>query len=694
MTIEFDPIDYEIKPALFIFDNWQTHDLLSIAHTQFDTTNFLTNGCNIIDRYVPNEVPWCDEWSVKAFDFAKRISVVPTAFPNGKDWYEGVTTGFWNKTLVREEGLQNYIAVETSTLELVMPETMDIIIEPNKVLTLSWLVVSKEVALPNDSPGDILYQHSFYAGALSKVRVFERKYKTVINGTDEPLEYEFKIPLNMANFSLVLTNGEPKEPDDDNDFLYEKMVERLDEWVELLNIDQTVIGAVEFGLFNPLIQTDSDGILRSVSYGSLSPNLYYAGLIFANNNPWGEVLELTDLGYPPVLKPSDLEDIILPKPLPYLIDINKDLEIAFAVGAITSVFTYKDGATLYPHNIQVETIYLGNTSTPTLDVYKVNFTFLQNFYPQTETITFEEIVEFLEGLPTYLEELILVDSVRIKEIHAALQADKFAVDDNDEDVARVANLGYYIERISRVLGISVNSDGSIRSIRQRKVIDPDTTSVPAGWGLGQWALNKGGNSEGQEGGLETEERDGIVYNNRCNRAVKSSFNDADFELGSPTSVLCENVWQYLESYLEDLDQGLNWQEMGAMALPSPNPSDDGTNRYCTFEGMGTLLAEVAYMLSSISKDTSQTYISSIVTQAMGKAILQAFGTPIGVGYQEYVINDGESDYSAVIPIPIIEDDSPTLVQLLFNVIENQARILGANTVLKEPKQNNLPPNEA
>ena len=58
----------------------------------------------------------------------------------------------------------------------------------------------------------------------------------------------------------------------------------------------------------------------------------------------------------------------------------------------------------------------------------------------------------------------------LKEIHAALDAGKFAYLDGSTEQQRVSNIGYYLERIARVLGISVNSDGSIRSIRQSKII--------------------------------------------------------------------------------------------------------------------------------------------------------------------------------------------------------------------------------
>lgn len=277
------------------------------------------------------------------------------------------------------------------------------------------------------------------------------------------------------------------------------------------------------------------------------------------------------------------------------------------------------------------------------------------------------------------------DSIRIKEIHASLQAGKFSIDENTTTTLRVANLGYYVERIARVLGISVEPDGSIRSVRQRRVVDTDIDTVPAGWGLGQWEANKGEDKEGQVGGLDTEDRDGMVYTNRCNRSIKSAFNDEDFELGSPTSVLCENYPQIIVSFLEDLDQGLNWQEMGAMAIPSPYPDEDGNTNFCTFEGMGTLLAEVAFNQGLMSKPIQQTFISSIVTQSSVKALLQFTGAPLKDGFYKVMSgnNTVEGNYETLIPIPMLADDSPTAISLGYNIMANQATQLGSQIKLNK-----------
>ena len=277
---------------------------------------------------------------------------------------------------------------------------------------------------------------------------------------------------------------------------------------------------------------------------------------------------------------------------------------------------------------------------------------------------------------------IMPDSQRLIEIHSALQADKFAYDEDNPTSLRVANIGYYVERLARILGISVNSDGSLRQVRQRMTFDPNQKPLPAGWTRGQWSINNGGDSQGQEGGLSTEERDGIAYKHRCNRSVESAFNEQEFELGSPLMTLCENYFQFFETFLEDLDAGLNWQEMGAMAIPSPFPDSEGNNTYCTFEGMGTLLAEIAYSQGVMSKDTSQTYIASIVIQSMVKALLGSVGTPLETGYYETQVETEDGNFSTKIPVPVLPSDSPTLLQLLFNVIANQARQAGSQAKLK------------
>ncbi|MGL5871278.1 MAG: hypothetical protein ACRC2R_02730, partial [Xenococcaceae cyanobacterium] len=174
------------------------------------------------------------------------------------------------------------------------------------------------------------------------------------------------------------------------------------------------------------------------------------------------------------------------------------------------------------------------------------------------------------------------DSIRIKEIHEALQAEKFCKDDKDPLNRRVANLGYYIERIARVLGISVNSNGTIRSIRQSKAF-PQGATIPPGWPIGQWGTNMGGSKDGQTGGNKDEERDGMAYEVRCNNFVLDPFTGTPTKITEGGYVLVENFFQLLHIILDDLDKGLGWQEAGANVLPNPNRED----RYISYEGLNS-----------------------------------------------------------------------------------------------------------
>lgn len=265
------------------------------------------------------------------------------------------------------------------------------------------------------------------------------------------------------------------------------------------------------------------------------------------------------------------------------------------------------------------------------------------------------------------------DSVRVKEIHEALNAKQFASDTNGENV--VANLGYYIERIARVLGISVNPDGTIRSIRQKKNVLA-SSPLPDGWNFGQWGLNQGGhppNSNAQEGGKPDEYRDGIIYEQRCNIKRKNAFGDPIITSGDYT--LCENIPQLLDEILDDLDKGLGWQELGANFIPNA----DNSGKYISYEGLAQLQTEVAYMLSRISQHTSQTQVATLIIQAVAYELLRATGQPILP--KAFQADVGGEDLVNV-PYPGLAPDAPTQLQQTGWLLQTIAPILGA---LLKPK---------
>lgn len=264
----------------------------------------------------------------------------------------------------------------------------------------------------------------------------------------------------------------------------------------------------------------------------------------------------------------------------------------------------------------------------------------------------------------------MVDSIRIKEIHAALYANKFAVDESGDP--RVANLGYYIERIARILGISVNPDGSVRSIRQSKWIEQGKP-IPKGWSIAQWGRNQGGDKLGQPGGNPSDDRDGLAYEVRSNRFESSKGEEDPISITEGGYVLVENLPQLLHILLDDLDKALGWQTSGANAIPSY----DG-QKFTTYEGMHSLLVEVAYMLSAISSQTSQNLVATQVNQAVLLELIGALGLPITT--KEFpMLYNGEA---LKMPYPGLANDAPTLFNLVTWLLTNLAPLLAASLVPK------------
>ncbi|MCH2244701.1 MAG: hypothetical protein MK111_08680 [Crocosphaera sp.] len=283
--------------------------------------------------------------------------------------------------------------------------------------------------------------------------------------------------------------------------------------------------------------------------------------------------------------------------------------------------------------------------------------------------TDQEIIDFVNNIiiPEYEDNIFMVDSTRIIEIHEALNAGKFANDPEDTDNFRFANLGYYIERIARILGISVDPDGSIRSVRQRGYKEPGDT-IPPGWPIGQWGRNQGGSSDGQKGGKEEDDKDGITYPVISNKYTLDEFTGEPDKIVEGGYVLCENIIQYLETLKDDLDKALGLQYAGANSFPLPNGNGD-----VSFEGLSILLQENTYMLSQLSCQISSAQISSLVTQAVVAELLAHCGVPTTIKELKVDIANGET---VSIPYPAITETSPSQFDQTLLLLANLAPLLG------------------
>ncbi len=263
----------------------------------------------------------------------------------------------------------------------------------------------------------------------------------------------------------------------------------------------------------------------------------------------------------------------------------------------------------------------------------------------------------------YSETYEMADSIRLQEIHAALNATKFSQNNGS---TRIANLGFYIEFISQILGGSFNPDGSTRSIRQMRRI-PDGSTVPSGWDRAQFSVNERGKEIGQKGGIPGEFAPGIVYQQRTNKLIPDKFDLDKSQIEGGDLILCENLPQLLEAFWDDLSKSLDMQNAGAGAIPNA----DGSGEIITYEGIHQLLIEIAYAVSRISGHTSETLISSMITQAVSKETLSGLGLPLDTSSLE--LNLGSS--KGYVPYPVVAADSPSVTSQLGWVLSNLGRLM-------------------
>lgn len=419
-------------------------------------------------------------------------------------------------------------------------------------------------------------------------------------------------------------------------------------------------------------------------------NLNFVGSIFANREDISQpnILANADLGIEPFSPVIDLSEqynqgwvgdlkTTEAYPIPFIFG---DRNPSFT-GQVTKQLCLPAIANTYSESSRRYSYWASSTNVNIdLDIDKdINFSYQNQHsfvprisrYQQLEIEDKQVIIEHViqQHETCYMANNCNCDELneKLDKIIAALDANKFAFLDNSSNTQRTANIGYYVERIARVLGISVNSDGSIRSLRQSKLIKKGET-LPNGWSIGQWARNQGGNTEGQTGGLESENRDGLAYE------IRSNAFGIDPQTGEPNAVeeggyaLVENLPQLLEIVLNDLDRAIGWQDAGANVLPSA----DGSS-IATYQGLNRMMLDILYNQSSMSRSTTGTHISSLKNQAMLQEVLAAFGLP-GTIREVQVQIDKEN--TVPVPVPGIEINAPTMNDLLMWILLNLSLLVG------------------
>jgi hypothetical protein len=686
MTIEFDPINFEVKPALFILDNWQTHDLLSMHHTSFYTSNFIVNGWNVIDRYVPHDLPWCNEWSMKAYDFAEKYSVERSPYRFGLDLTDRLAgtlpeATFFGKLLtIYSPGFGTFPpVVEPELPPFDTPEITQIIIPPGETAFLTWLTISKNIPLPNDSDAD---KHSYGGGGWenqASLRIFERRSKQIINSKPEAMLYEFINPLDMAIFSLVVTNGTVINSQE-NDWLYTAMESRLDFiWSEISSkIERSYVSSISMDV----LPTDNGefGKLTGVGRGAIPASVHWAGLLFANNNPWGSTANFTDLGFPPILK-YEGQDQFPVKPMPRHVDEDSSSPVEILIGGATMVVLTKMFGRKYPYSSSKSSVVLGNPPAVVLDSYTILFPFKTEFFPEIDISTLEEIVEFLETNPYYLEEIMMTDSPRIKEIHAALEADRYGVHPTDPEKKRFNNLGRYLETLAYATGIAFNEDGKNIPQPESNWVDADyIQTINANQSLrnGQFAVREVNDAYGQRMVCDA------LFEVRARQITTTTDEQGNLQVASTSpggAMRVPHIGGIFDTIQDDLTK--YWGGGDIMV-----PKVDGTG-IVYYDSMGECLADCLYMLGSHSKSINELQNQSIKSVFLLQEILRALGLPCHVAAVQGVSPSAPGGEGGVMPCPELDEKSPTLASLIGLVLINLSRVVGASIAFRE--DDSVPP---
>lgn len=170
---------------------------------------------------------------------------------------------------------------------------------------------------------------------------------------------------------------------------------------------------------------------------------------------------------------------------------------------------------------------------------------------------------------------IMVDSKRIDEIHAALDAgrySKYFLSDGEE-YGRLANIGFYIESMARILGINVMPDRSYYSPPLKEKVERDEEgnfNTPDSYQENRWGeeFEVPGESRVSNSSFASY---GTQKNTLAYKILSKSFYE-DPDSGEEDLIdkggyyLVHNIPQLIQALLEDLNSAFSIEDLGASKL--------------------------------------------------------------------------------------------------------------------------------
>jgi hypothetical protein len=272
---------------------------------------------------------------------------------------------------------------------------------------------------------------------------------------------------------------------------------------------------------------------------------------------------------------------------------------------------------------------------------------------------------------------VMPDSLRIKDIHAALDAGRFAnhpQSTEEEPRVNLRTLGRLIEATSYVLGINFNEDGMNIPYPEPRLFDPEKIEEVNDRKLlknSQFAVAQMGN------GLDTSS----LYEVRS-ALMKRDGSETVLDL-RPHAIKYHNLPQLLDALSDDVSRHLG----GASSAAFQVPAADGW-RAQNYAGITQAIADLLYMSSVHSKSINELQNQSIKSVWMLQQVLKALGLPLHITKLEGVsgikdpVEEGDL-LRAYMPVPELDAKAPTLTSLLGVVLLNLQRLVGASVSFRE-----------
>lgn len=194
---------------------------------------------------------------------------------------------------------------------------------------------------------------------------------------------------------------------------------------------------------------------------------------------------------------------------------------------------------------------------------------------------------------------LTMDSPRILEIHAALDAGQYAIDPVTGG-ARVANLGHLIKRIGEVLGYRPKPDGTSdqaaeKTTYQRAVLKAGATPPAGDYLAGRFGKR------------------GLLM-----RRLPNKKTTAGWEAGGYVAI--HDIPQLLTEVLDQLNEAMNLQDSTSIQVK------DGDKTY-TYASQLALLVEMATTLIPQKRQLKEIWTSSLVSQQSINEVIAGIGLP-------------------------------------------------------------------